>query len=143
MKPLSLLIMSTVLVGCGRFLASYDLSVETRVPAPISTRVQFGEYRFLTGTFSGGRSIEVGATAWITDTAILHWASGLDQKKRDKAFRIGWLPWRWPNQKYHFLFTIYPGDSATLETQVLKKNDCSHIEGRGKVAYVGSSPCSW
>lgn len=137
----ALLVLS--LSGCGRFLGSYDLSIETRVPAGISANAYFGDYEFMCGALSGGRCVEVGASAWITDSARLEWGSGVDRKQREKAFRVGWLPWRWPNQKYHFLFTIYPGDSATMQIQVLKRNDCSHIEGRGGVAYVGSSPCSW
>ena len=133
-------ILAFPLAGCGRFLAGYDLSIETRVPAGLITNAYFGQHEFMCGALSGGRCVNVGESALITDTARLEWADR--DHLYEKKFRVQ-TPWHWPNQKYHFLFTIYPGDSATLETQVLKKNDCSHIEGRGKVAYVGSSPCSW
>ena len=135
-------ILAFPLAGCGRFLATYDLSIETRVPAGISTNAYFGQYEFMCGALSGGRCVNVGASAWITDTARLEWGSGVDRIQRVKKFRVQ-TPWHWPNQKYHFLFTIYPGDSATLETQVLKKNDCSHLKYGAKIAYAGSSPCSW
>ncbi len=128
--------------GCGRFLASYDLSIESRVPNGVYTHAYFGEHEFMGGAISSGREVNVGASSPISDTALLKWGSGLDQKQREKRFLVH-TPWRWPNQKYHFLFTIFPGDSASMEIQVLKKSDCSHIEGRGGIAYVGSSPCSF
>lgn len=138
------LVVAFLLSGCGRFLASYDLSIETRVPGGIYANAYFGKHQFLAGAFSGGRAVNVGSSAPITDTALLKWGSGLDQRQREKLLRVN-TPWRWPNEKYHFLFTVFPGDSATMEIQVLKRNDCSHLDPKyaAAVAYDGSSPCSW
>jgi hypothetical protein len=129
--------------GCGQYFTSYDVSIETRVPKTIDASASFGKHEFLCGILSGGRCVTVGARAWVTDTARVNWYSTLDSLERNKYFEVGWLPWRWPNQKYHFLFTIFPGDSATMEIQVLQRKDCLHMERGAKVAYVGSSPCSY
>lgn len=144
-QHLALLLLNASLSGCGQFFSTYDISIETRVPKPINARAFFGEYPSMCGTLSGGRCVTVGTSAWVTDTVRLAWSSGLDKMHRTKHFRVGWLPWRWPNEKYHFLFTVFPGDSATMEIQVLKRNDCSHLDPKyvAKKAYVGSSPCSW
>jgi len=42
------------------------------------------------------------------------------------------------------MFNYLPHDSIDLRIEVLDWNDCSHIQrATGKVAEVGSGPCTW
>ena len=126
------------LSGC----ATYDLGIENKLERgkDVGIDITFGDYSSMGG--GRGRITNVGISQKIPDTANVIWYTDIGTTKHERKIPVSPLPFKYPWERYYFLFSVYPGDSAGLQIQVLKHNDCSHIYGHS-AAYIGSSPCSW
>ena len=146
---------------------------DTLRPTDLQGDLQFGSGRaFFAGSFTG-TAMNVGLSsgeARIPDSAFQEYGRRTFHDPKDDSIgkdgKVYWtgdqdtltttpsrwaripvrsrLPPRWPGQKYHLMFNYLPHDSIDLRIEVLDWNDCSHIQrATGKVAEVGSGPCTW